>query len=92
LVADDKDRENEGDFLTAAFNICPAVMNFMSKYGGGLICAALPEECYGETGHEMTVNYNIALHESPFAVSIVLAATDIKPAFLTRTGPKRYWL
>ena len=40
VVVDDEDRENEGDFVTAARNATPEVINFMSKYGRGLICAA----------------------------------------------------
>jgi 3,4-dihydroxy 2-butanone 4-phosphate synthase/GTP cyclohydrolase II len=44
VVADDEDRENEGDFVAAASSITPEVINFMSKHGRGLICAALPEE------------------------------------------------
>ena len=44
IVVDDEDRENEGDFITAARNASPEVINFMSKHGRGLICAALVEE------------------------------------------------
>lgn len=39
IVVDDEDRENEGDFITAAANVTPEIINFMSKYGRGLICA-----------------------------------------------------
>ena len=41
IVVDDEDRENEGDFITAARNVTPEVINFMSKHGRGLICAPL---------------------------------------------------
>ena len=44
IVVDDEDRENEGDFVTAARNVTPEVINFMSKHGRGLICAPLPED------------------------------------------------
>ena len=44
VVADDEDRENEGDFVAAASGITPEVINFMSKHGRGLICIALPED------------------------------------------------
>ncbi|MBK7307491.1 MAG: GTP cyclohydrolase II [Chitinophagaceae bacterium] len=44
IVVDDEDRENEGDFLTAAENATPEVINFMSTHGRGLICAAITEE------------------------------------------------
>ena len=44
IVVDDEDRENEGDFLTAARNVTPEIVNFMATHGRGLICAPLPEE------------------------------------------------
>ena len=72
VVADDEDRENEGDFVTAAANITPEVINFMSKHGRGLICAALPEERCDELGLELMVNNNTALHETAFTVSVDL--------------------
>ena len=43
IVVDDEDRENEGDFVTAARNVTPEVVNFMAKEGRGLICLALDE-------------------------------------------------
>jgi len=53
IVVDDEDRENEGDFITAARNVTPEVINFMSKYGRGLICAPLIEERCDELGLEL---------------------------------------
>ena len=41
IVVDDEDRENEGDFVAAAANVTPEVINFMTKHGRGLICAPL---------------------------------------------------
>jgi 3,4-dihydroxy 2-butanone 4-phosphate synthase/GTP cyclohydrolase II len=72
VVADDEDRENEGDFVGAAATITPEVINFMSKHGRGLICAALPEERCDELGLELMVNNNTALHETAFTVSVDL--------------------
>ncbi len=72
VVADDEDRENEGDFVGAASTITPEVINFMSKHGRGLICAALPEERCDELGLELMVNNNTALHETAFTVSVDL--------------------
>jgi 3,4-dihydroxy 2-butanone 4-phosphate synthase/GTP cyclohydrolase II len=72
VVADDEDRENEGDFVGAAATIDPEVINFMSKHGRGLICAALPEERCDELGLELMVNHNTALHETAFTVSVDL--------------------
>lgn len=72
IVVDDEDRENEGDFIVAAEHATPEVINFMSKYGRGLICAALPEERCDELGLELMVNNNTALHETAFTVSVDL--------------------
>src|SRR5450432_3718479 len=72
IVVDDEDRENEGDFITAARNVTPEIINFMSKYGRGLICAPLMEERCDELELELMVNNNTALHETAFTVSIDL--------------------
>ncbi|MBL7708032.1 MAG: bifunctional 3,4-dihydroxy-2-butanone-4-phosphate synthase/GTP cyclohydrolase II [Chitinophagaceae bacterium] len=72
IVVDDEDRENEGDFITAARNVTPDVVNFMTKYGRGLICATLPEDRCDELGLELMVNNNTALHETAFTVSVDL--------------------
>jgi 3,4-dihydroxy 2-butanone 4-phosphate synthase/GTP cyclohydrolase II len=72
IVVDDEDRENEGDFIIAARHATPEVINFMSKHGRGLICAALPEERCEELGLELMVNNNTALHETAFTVSVDL--------------------
>ncbi len=72
IVVDDEDRENEGDFVAAARHVTSDVINFMSKHGRGLICAALPEERCDELGLELMVNNNTALHETAFTVSVDL--------------------
>lgn len=72
IVVDDEDRENEGDFITAAHNVTPEVINFMSKHGRGLICAPLLEDRCDELGLEVMVNNNTALHETAFTVSVDL--------------------
>lgn len=72
IVVDDEDRENEGDFITAARNVTPEIINFMSTYGRGLICAPLVEERCEELGLEMMVRDNTALHQTPFTVSVDL--------------------
>ena len=72
VVADDEDRENEGDFVIAANKVTPEVINFMSKHGRGLICAALPEERCDELALELMVNNNTALHETAFTISVDL--------------------
>jgi 3,4-dihydroxy 2-butanone 4-phosphate synthase/GTP cyclohydrolase II len=72
IVVDDEDRENEGDFITAAENVTPEVVNFMSKHGRGLICVPLVEDRCEELGLELMVNNNTALHETAFTVSVDL--------------------
>ena len=72
IVVDDEDREDEGDFITAARNVTPEVINFMTKHGRGLICAPLLEERCNELGLELMVNNNTALHETAFTVSVDL--------------------
>src|ERR1700730_2028276 len=96
IVVDDEDRENEGDFVTAARNVTPEVINFMSKYGRGLICAPLVEERCDELGLGLMVNNNTALHETPFTVSVDLlghgcttgiSATDRSKTVLSLVDP-----
>src|SRR5258708_2427435 len=72
IVVDDEDRENEGDFITAARKVTPEIINFMSKEGRGLICAPLVEERCDELGLGLMVNNNTALHETAFTVSVDL--------------------
>jgi 3,4-dihydroxy 2-butanone 4-phosphate synthase/GTP cyclohydrolase II len=72
IVVDDEDRENEGDFVTAARQVTPEIINFMSKEGRGLICAPLVEERCDELGLPLMVNNNTALHETAFTVSVDL--------------------
>src|ERR1041385_3988670 len=72
IVVDDEDRENEGDFIAAARNVTPEVINFMTKHGRGLICVPLLDERCDELGLELMVNNNTALHETAFTVSVDL--------------------
>jgi 3,4-dihydroxy 2-butanone 4-phosphate synthase/GTP cyclohydrolase II len=72
IVVDDEDRENEGDFITAARNITPELINFMATHGRGLICAPIVEDRCDELGLELMVNSNTASHETPFTVSVDL--------------------
>ncbi len=72
IVVDDEDRENEGDFITAAKNVTPEVINFMATHGRGLICAAITEQRAQELGLEMMVSNNTAEHSTAFTVSVDL--------------------
>ncbi len=72
IVVDDEDRENEGDFLTAARNVTPEMINFMATEGRGLICVPLIEERCEELQLDLMVGKNTASHETPFTVSVDL--------------------
>ena len=72
IVVDEEDRENEGDFVTAAANATPEIVNFMSTHGRGLICTPLTEERCAELKLHPMVSDNTSLHETAFTVSIDL--------------------
>lgn len=72
IVVDDEDRENEGDFITAARNVTPEIINFMSKHGRGLICAPITEARCDELKLNLMVENNTVLHQTPFTVSVDL--------------------
>jgi len=72
IVVDDEDRENEGDFIIAARFATPEVINFMSKYGRGLICAAITDDRCQQLSLEPMVSSNTSLHETAFTISVDL--------------------
>ncbi|HRP18751.1 MAG TPA: 3,4-dihydroxy-2-butanone-4-phosphate synthase, partial [Ginsengibacter sp.] len=72
IVVDDEDRENEGDFVTSAKNVTPEIINFMSKYGRGLVCMPISESRCDELELDLMVQKNTALHATPFTVSVDL--------------------
>ena len=72
IVADDENRENEGDFIVAAEMITPESVNFMAKEGRGLICAALTEDRCNELELHPMVKNNNALNSTAFTVSVDL--------------------
>jgi 3,4-dihydroxy 2-butanone 4-phosphate synthase/GTP cyclohydrolase II len=72
IVVDDEDRENEGDFVTAARNATPEVINLMATHGRGLVCAPLTKERCDELNLELMVGKNTAVYETNFTVSVDL--------------------
>lgn len=72
IVVDDEDRENEGDFVTAARNATPEVVNFMANHGRGLVCAPLTEERCKALDLNLMVGNNTAVYETNFTVSVDL--------------------
>jgi len=76
IVVDDEDRENEGDFICAAELVTPEIINFMAKYGRGLICAPIPEDRCAALELDLMVPVNTSLHATPFTVSVDLLGND----------------
>ena len=72
LVFDDIARENEGDFIVAAEYATPEVINFMAKFGRGLICVAISEERAKELLLDRMVQDNTATMSTAFTVSVDL--------------------
>ena len=72
IVVDDEDRENEGDFVTAARNVTPEIINFMSKQGRGLICTPISKKIADHLNLSLMVGSNNSAHETAFTVSIDL--------------------
>ena len=70
ILVDDEDRENEGDLCMAAEKVTPEAINFMAKYGRGLICLALTEDRISTLGLSMMVAENRAPLGTAFTVSI----------------------
>ncbi|MFC4665857.1 bifunctional 3,4-dihydroxy-2-butanone-4-phosphate synthase/GTP cyclohydrolase II [Falsiporphyromonas endometrii] len=70
IVVDDEDRENEGDFIIAAEKITPEKVNFMMRYGRGVLCSPISEERAAQLDLEMQVPNNTSVHETPFTVTV----------------------
>jgi 3,4-dihydroxy 2-butanone 4-phosphate synthase / GTP cyclohydrolase II len=96
IVVDDEDRENEGDFLTAARNATPETINFMVRQGGGLVCAPITKSRAKELDLDLMVTHNTTSHETNFTVSIDLlegcttgiSASDRSKTTLALIDPK----
>ncbi len=81
IVADDEDRENEGDLVCAADSVTPESINFMTKYGRGLICVALTRERADELGLAPMTEHNTDPKGTAFTISV-----DADPRFGITTG------
>ena len=96
IVVDDEDRENEGDLTIAAEKITPAAINFMAKYGRGLICMPMTEERLAELDLPQMVSQNTARFDTAFCVPIEakgvtttgISASDRAATVLTAIDPK----
>src|ERR1700741_3568206 len=81
IVADDEDRENEGDLICAAQLVTPELVNFMIRKAGGLICVALPAERVDQLGLAPMSETNVDDYRTAYTVSI-----DASPRFGVTTG------
>ncbi len=96
IIVDDEDRENEGDLMVAAQKVTPAVVNFMTKHGRGLICLPLTRERLEELQLPLMVADNTARFQTAFTVSIDakkgvttgISAYDRAKTILTAIDPK----
>ena len=70
IVVDDEDRENEGDLTIAAEKITPDAINFMARYGRGLVCLPMTAERLGELDIPTMVSENTSRFETAFMVPI----------------------
>jgi 3,4-dihydroxy 2-butanone 4-phosphate synthase/GTP cyclohydrolase II len=88
IVMDDEDRENEGDLICSAELCTTEMINFMSSFGKGLICAPITKEIAENLELELMVSNNTALHSTGFTVSVdslIDATTGISAADRCKT-------
>src|SRR5213082_294447 len=96
VLVDDEDRENEGDLTMAAEKITPDAINFMAKYGRGLICMPLTEDRCDELRLPLMSPINTSVHGTAFTeaidarvgVSTGISASDRAVTILTAIDPK----
>ncbi len=96
ILVDDEDRENEGDLCMAAEKVTPEAINFMARFGRGLICLTLTEDRIRELDLPMMVKKNRSPFETGFTVSIEasegvstgISAADRAKTILTAVDPK----
>src|SRR5437868_12246965 len=96
VLVDDEDRENEGDLTTAAEKITPDAINFMAKYGRGLICMPLTEDRCDELRLPLMSPINTSVHGTAFTeaidgrvgVTTGISASDRAVTILTAIDPK----
>ena len=70
ILVDDEDRENEGDFVVAAEFVTPEIINFMTKFGRGLICLAMEGHLIDQLDLPMMAEHNTSLFTTAFTTSI----------------------
>src|SRR5216117_3083157 len=95
VIVDDEDRENEGDLMIAAEKVTPEAINFMARYGRGLICLSMTGERLDELEIPMMVSQNSSRFDTAFCVPIEakhrtstgISAADRAATVLTAIDP-----
>ena len=96
IVVDDEDRENEGDFTLAAEKVTPEAINFMARYGRGLICLPLTAERLDQLNIPLMVEGNTSKYGTAFTISVEarhgvttgISAADRATTILTAINPR----
>ena len=89
IVVDDKNRENEGDFLASAELISPEIINFMATHGRGLICAPITESIAKRLKLDLMVGTNTDPQDTAFTVSVDLKGNGVTTCLLyTSPSPR----
>ena len=95
IITDDEDRENEGDLMICAEKVTPEAINFMARYGRGLICMTLTEErctqlglelMVGENGGRFSTNFTVSI-EAALGVTTGISAADRATTILAAAAP-----
>ncbi|WP_341655393.1 3,4-dihydroxy-2-butanone-4-phosphate synthase [Blattabacterium cuenoti] len=88
IVVDDKNRENEGDFIVAAEKITPEIVNFLITHGRGLVCVSLTEEKCDQLELKMMVRNNTDPRKTAFTVSVDLRGYGVSTGISTSDRAK----
>lgn len=101
IVVDNEDRENEGDIVAAAETITPEVINFMARYGRGLICVSIPSYrakelmlppmvCKNSDSHETAFTVSVDAKDTSTGISAYERAKTIKRLVSPKAGPEDF--
>ena len=85
IVADDEDRENEGDLICSAQMTTPDIINFMAREAGGLVCLAISREIADKLELPQMVEQNNESMKTAFTVSIDIFSVGIALSLTTKT-------
>src|SRR4030066_269865 len=90
VLVDEEDRENEGDLVMAAEHVTPDAINFMAKYGRGLICLTLTDDRCRQLGLKQMVSDKPTPHGTAFTISIEAGGTGARLGDLRNPQGRRH--